>query len=150
MVGTCEFMDIVNTIGFPNYGYGRIMKVGREEMVGLYSAVKQYLSLDHIKRHEWCEAEVEKIVKNFRNSKLFNVSRSFPNEAGQPIPRAQIDIVDEVTKFDDVYNFLINREKGIYVMEEGTNIFYINPMTLYPGEVEEIIVALNEFSERRK
>ncbi len=46
LVGERWFLEIVTRIGFPNYGHGRMMKTGREEIVGLYWAVKEYLEAD--------------------------------------------------------------------------------------------------------
>ncbi len=146
MVGKKELMDIVSSIGFPNYGIGRMMKVGREEMVGLYSAVKQYISLDHQARGNWCEVQVEKFKRAFTDSKTFHAVRSYPNEAGQPIPRVFLEIVDEKMTPEQVHDFLLAGNPSIYANSDGLNGIFINPMSLEEGDSDVIIKRLLEFS----
>lgn len=145
MVGSKEFIDIVASLGFPTYGAGRMLKVGREEMVGLYSALKQYVEMDHEKRATWCENEVQKLMDGLKDSSIFSACRSFPNEAGQPIARALVTIQSEGLSSETVKKMLLEGEPSIYVMTEGTKAFYVNPMTLYLGEMEKILARLREF-----
>ncbi|MCJ7689388.1 MAG: aminotransferase class V-fold PLP-dependent enzyme, partial [Clostridiaceae bacterium] len=145
MVGSDEFISIVKSLNFPTYGIGRMLKVGREELVGLYSAIKQYIDLDHDKRYYWCEDEIKKIEVSFYNHPLFSVERSFPNEAGQPIARAYIKIKDENISFANIQEFMIEGDTSIYIMSEEPGSFYINPMTLCDGEMEKIIDKLKKY-----
>lgn len=145
MVGSDEFISIVKSLNFPTYGIGRMLKVGREELVGLYSAIKQYIDLDHDKRYYWCEDEIKKIEVSFYNHPLFSVERSFPNEAGQPIARAYIKIKDESISFAIIQKFMIEGDTSIYIMSEEPGSFYINPMTLCDGEMEKIIYKLKKY-----
>lgn len=144
MVGKKEFIDIVASLGFPVYGAGRMLKVGREEMVGLYSALKQYMEMDHEKRAQWCEDEVQKLIHGLKDSPVFCAQRSFPNEAGQPIARALVTVHSSEITASAVKDKLMDGDPGIFVMTEGENGFYVNPMTLYPGEVEVILSRLKE------
>lgn len=146
VVGKKEFIDVVASLGFPIYGVGRMLKVGREEQVGLYSALKQYVEMDHNKRAEWCEGEVEKIIKGLIQTRHFKAERSFPNEAGQPIARA-IVYVDGATA-GKVHDALMENNPGIYVMTEGENAFYVNPMTMYDGDAEAVIARLCEIDNK--
>jgi L-seryl-tRNA(Ser) seleniumtransferase len=145
MVGNNGFMSIVKSLNFPTYGIGRMLKVGREELIGLYSAVKQYLNMDHDKRYYWCENEISKLGQSFCNHPLFEVERSFPNEAGQPIARAHVKIKDENISFSDIQNYMIEGDISIYIMSEKPGSFYVNPMTLYDGEMDKIIDKLKSF-----
>ena len=62
VVGQRWLIEAIRPLGNPNAGIGRPMKVGKEEMAGLYAAVKRYLALDHAARRardeqvvaEWC------------------------------------------------------------------------------------------------
>lgn len=148
MVGKKEFIDIVASLGFPVYGVGRMLKVGREEMVGVYTAVKQYVEMDHDERSNWCEKEVAKVIEAMKDSELFSAVRSFPNEAGQPIARAYVEIKNQDLKACQVKERLLEGDPGIFVMEEGERGFYINPMTLYPGEVEVILKRLKKMEDQ--
>ena len=53
-------------------------------MAALYAAVKQYLDIDYGKYQERAEREVQAVIDAFLGSKVFKVSRDFPNESGQP------------------------------------------------------------------
>lgn len=145
MVGSNEFMSIVKSLNFPTYGIGRMLKVGREELVGLYSAIKQYKEMDHDARYDWCEGEIQKMVKAFDKNHLFSVARSYPNEAGQPIARAYVKINDDNVSFEDIHKYMIEGEISIYIMSEEPSSFYVNPMTLYDGEMEMIIEKLKKY-----
>lgn len=145
MLGSKSFLDIVASIGFPNYGIGRMMKVGREEMVGLYSAVKQYVSLDHAARSEWCENQIKILIDGLSGNGLFCVSRCYPNEAGQPIARAFVGLVNKSRAADDLQKHLLEGHPPVHAYTEGHNGVYINPMSLCEGEIEVIIERLKMF-----
>ena len=145
VLGKKEFIDVVSSIGFPNYGAGRMLKTGREELVGLYSALKQYVEMDHEKRADWCEREVRKLIDAFADSSTFFAERDFPNEAGQPIARALVRIKDGKLSSETVKNGMLTGEPSVYLMTNDDSSFFINPMTLYPGETEIIIERLKGF-----
>lgn len=147
MVGQKSFIDVVTNIGFPNYGIGRMMKVGREEMVGLYSAIKQYVQMDHEARYQWCEKEIAKIIDAFADSPIFKVGRSFPNEAGQPIARAFIGLADPEANPNDLQAFLQAGSPPIYAYTENLHGVFVNPMSLRDGEMEVIIERLKLYGK---
>jgi L-seryl-tRNA(Ser) seleniumtransferase len=142
MVGCKELIDRVTAIGFPNYGIGRMMKVGREELAGLYSAIKQYVQMDHPARYEWCEAQIAKLQEALDGKGVFKVRRIFPNEAGQPIARAFLEIVNPQHTPESVREFLRCGNPSIVVFSENLPGIYINPMSLAEGETEIIINRL--------
>lgn len=142
VVGKKSFIDVVASLGFPIYGVGRMLKVGREEQVGLYSALKQYVEMDHEKRAQWCEGEVQKVIDGLAGTKHFKAERSFPNEAGQPIARAIVYV--DGADADKIHDMLMEFNPGVYVMTEGTGAFYVNPMTMYEGDAEYVIKCLCE------
>lgn len=146
MVGKRELTEMVASIGFPNYGVGRMMKVGREELVGLYSAISQYLEMDHQARYHWCEAQIKKIQAACEGSTSFCVERSYPNEAGQPIARAFVRIVADGITPEALCTHMREGDPAVWVNSDGQNGIYINPMTLTQGETEQVIRRLLEFS----
>lgn len=146
IVGNNDLISTIKSLNFPSYGIGRMLKVGREELVGLYSAIKQYISMDHEARYYCCEDEIEKLKAAFDNHPLFSVIRSYPNEAGQPIARAYVKIKDDNVSFEDVQKWMMKGDTRIYIMSEEPGSFYVNPMCLYAGEMELIIKKLEEFS----
>jgi L-seryl-tRNA(Ser) seleniumtransferase len=144
MVGCKELIDRVTAIGFPNYGIGRMMKVGREELAGLYAAIKQYIQMDHQARYQWCEAQIAKLQEALDGKGVFKVSRSFPNEAGQPIARAFLEIRNPRHTPESVREFLRRGRPSIVAYSENQPGIYINPMSLAEGETEIIINRLTD------
>ena len=147
ILGKKDFIEIVAGLGFPTYGVGRMLKVGREEQIGLYSALKQYVEMDHDARAEWCEGEVKKIIDAFADSKCFRPERSFPNEAGQPIARTLVKVITNKFNALDIKEKLLSGTPSIFCMEENEQGFFVNPMTMYEGETEIFIKRLKEIEK---
>ena len=111
-------------------------------MVGILAAVKWYLGLDHegrAARHErwvaeWCAALNQ--IPGVR------AERSFPNGAGQPVPRAKVTL--DVAKLgitgDEVVQRLLDGDPAIAVVPDTRTSIYLNPYTLQPGE-EKVVQA---------
>lgn len=145
MVGKKSFHDVVASIGFPNYGIGRMMKVGREEMVGLYAAIKQYMEMDHDARYQWCEEQIRKLTEALSGITALKVSRSFPNEAGQPIARAFVELAETKRSPEDLQKHLMDNNPPIYTFTEDKNGVFVNPMSLRDGEIDVIAARLKTF-----
>ncbi len=142
IVGKREFMHYVNEIGFPKYGIGRMLKVGREEIVGLTSAVEQYVKLDHARRNAWTEGVVQTLKDRLSHLQGVTVSRSFPNEAGQPMPRAII--THSTMEAELMISLLMAGNPAIITMKAGEHAIFINPMTLEEDEVGQVVSRLRE------
>jgi L-seryl-tRNA(Ser) seleniumtransferase len=122
--------------GSPNHSIGRPMKVGKEEMIGLLMAVQRYLTLDHDARERWCEQVVVDWNEALGQLPGITARRDFPNEAGQPLPRTLVTIDAAVAGIDrdDLVKQLEAGNPIISVAPTGADSFYLNPMTLEPGE----------------
>ena len=142
MVGCKALIDRVTAIGFPQYGIGRMLKVGREELAGLYAAIKQYVSMDHQARYAWCEAQIVALQEALDGKGVFTVRRSFPNEAGQPIARAFLEITNPRFTPEYVQDFLLQGKPPVYAYSENLQGIFINPMSLKAGETDIIIKRL--------
>ena len=145
IVGNKGFLQAVTDIGFPNFGMGRMFKVGREELIGLLSAIEQYLERDEEQYSEDCENMVEFICTELSDSTYFRARRDFPNEAGQPI--ARVRIVPLTMSAEELHNFLLASDPAVFLGVERGALF-INPLTLKHGEVESVLVALKELESR--
>ncbi len=146
IVGRKDLIDAIRLNGSPNHSIGRPMKVGKEEMVGLLKAVELYLAIDQEARASQDEETV--IGWNTRLNAVEGVSasRSFPNEAGQPLPRTAVHIdASKVGKSrDDVVRELMDGDPSIAVATFGDDGIYLNPMTLADGEEETLVERLLE------
>ena len=148
-VGKKEYLDLMSETGFPNYSAGRLMKIGREEILGLYSAIKQYMENDEDARLEWCEEEVKKLQHLLKDSRFFHVERRWPNQAGQPLPRSFVAVnAPEGVTAEDVADRLMDFDPGIYCLTENQPGIFINPMCLSDGDTEYIAEKLLELERR--
>lgn len=147
ITGSKRLLDVARETAFPNYGIGRMLKVGREEIVGLLAAVEQYVSMDHEARAEWCQNQIEVLRKSFSEYRNVEVTDSYPNEAGQPIARAIVSFSREGVTGGDVVERLRVGVPGVFAISAGENGVFINPMTLMPGEIEIIVKRLKGIFE---
>jgi L-seryl-tRNA(Ser) seleniumtransferase len=137
--------DLIEACAFnacPRPFVGRPMKVGKEELVGLMAAVRWYLGLDHVALLQSYEDQVQTVIAAFAEHSHATARRSFPSEAGQPMPRAEV--VLRAHRAADVLQQLREGPPSILLAEAGTNGLYINPQTLREGEIAIIITRLKE------
>lgn len=97
IVGREELIAGCRVHGSPHQRLGRPMKIGKEEMAGLLAAVERYLGLDHPSRMAGFETTVQRWIAALDRRPGVTARRDFPNEAGQPVPRALIAFDAEVT-----------------------------------------------------
>jgi len=140
ILGTRKMIEACAFHASPKPFIGRPMKVGKEELVGLYAAVKWYLHLDHDALMEQYEETVAYFIAELSRSRHVVVERDFPSEAGQPMPRAKVTLDEQalgITR-DEVLALLREGNPSIELAPAGSNGIYINPQTLRAGE-ERII-----------
>lgn len=141
IVGRKDLIEACRINGSPNHSIGRPMKVGKEEMVGLLKAVELYLKRDHEARASQDEEVVAGWCGVLNQFAGIHAERAFPNEAGQPLPRAlvKIDAAQAGISRDEVVKALERGTPSIYVAPSGSDGIYLNPMTLADGE-EQIVL----------
>ncbi len=148
LLGKSGLLDIATGLSFPRYGCGRIMKIGREEMVALYAAIRQYMNADEEKRLLDCENEVAKLVDALNGCENFSAERTWPNQAGQPLPRAFVSLKTSAVTAAQLREMLLTGTPGIICYSENRNGVYVNPMCLAKGEMEQIIARFKEIDNQ--
>lgn len=147
-VGSAELISAMAMNGSPNHSVGRAMKVGKEEMAGLLAAVKRYLALDHEARLLECERTVAKWNSALCQLPGVCAERSWPNEAGQPLPRTRV-VFDPPYDRDAIVAKLMAGEPAIAVASGRSNDIYLNPMSLEPGDAEVVLNRLIDIVNSR-
>ncbi len=144
VLGRKELIEACRVNGSPNHSIGRPMKVGKEEMVGLLAAVKRYLALDHAARASQDEEVVAGWCAELNKVPGLHAERSFPNEAGQPLPRTllTVDANRAGQTRDEIVHQLATGSPAIAVSTAGQDDIYLNPMTLADGEDEIVLQRL--------
>lgn len=141
--------DLIEACAFnacPRPFIGRPMKAGKEEIVGLVTAVRWYLDLDHAGLQQTYEDQVSWILAQFSGMPQVIARRSFPSEAGQPMPRAELVFSKSLLGItrDELLNQLENGDPAISLAPSGTSGVYINPQTLQLGEEMIVVERLKE------
>jgi L-seryl-tRNA(Ser) seleniumtransferase len=142
ILGRQDLIDACALHACPNAYIGRPMKVGKEEMIGLMTAVRWYLDQDEELLIQRYEDQVQYAIEALSALPHVTARRSFPSEAGQPMPRAEI-VLDEGAlgrTRDELLAQLREGEPSIVLAAAGASGVYLNPQTLEPGQ-EEIIAA---------
>jgi uncharacterized pyridoxal phosphate-dependent enzyme len=143
--------DLITACAFnacPRPFIGRPMKAGKEEIVGLMAAVRSYLDLDHAALMQTYEDQVSWIVAAFSGIPHVSARRSFPSEAGQPMPRAEIILSEQSLGIsrDEVLRQLYTGSPAIHLSPAGATGIYVNPQTLQDGQERIIVKRIKEIT----
>ncbi len=146
IVGNKSLIEAIAFNGPPHPFIGRGMKVGKEELVGLLAAIEWYVGQNHEDLQQSYEDQVNYYDEMFADIQGVTVHRSFPSEAGQPMPRTEIRFDEEqlgITR-NEILRQLAEGEPSIDIAGAGANGVLINGQTLMPGEMEIIAQRLKE------
>jgi L-seryl-tRNA(Ser) seleniumtransferase len=150
IVGSRDLVAACVLLGAPHHGIARGFKVGKEEMAGLLAAVQRYVEQDEEARLQWTESFVASLIERLGGPHL-RVERSFPNEAGQPMPRALCRVLGEgaVSRRDDMVALLRSGDPSVEVgvADADADCFYVNPMTVDPDEADALLARLCAVAE---
>ena len=140
MVGTEAMIAAVAVNGSPYQRLARPMKVGKEEMIGLLTAVERYVEVDWMERARRYEETVERWIACFCDVPGLTASRVFPNEAGQPTPRCRLAFSPEVgLTGGEAARLLWEGEPGIAVAVDGEASISMTPELLGEGEEDVVL-----------
>jgi seryl-tRNA(Sec) selenium transferase len=135
----------------PNHSIGRPMKVGKEELAGCLAAVERYVKLDHKARALADEQTVAEWCAAWNQIPGVKAQRSFPNEAGQPLPRVHVTFDAQILGLtrDAIVDALRNGEHQIEVAQGGKEDIFVNPWVLSDAERQIVQNRLAEIVGER-
>jgi uncharacterized pyridoxal phosphate-dependent enzyme len=136
ILGKEKWIESVRANGAPFQRLARALKIGKEEIAGLTTAVEMYLAADHESElREW-----NKIIDFWLNElTLFsNISliTENTNQAGQLIPRLQILFPNDSALI--FVEALQNQDPSIEVVHNSRNKIWLSPDCLQ--DMEEVMV----------
>jgi len=145
IVGSREMIEKCRHLGSPQHGICRSSKVGREEMIGLYTAVKRYLALNHEQNYQRLLNIVRTINSALERTGAFQTYVLDHGPVGQAYPRS-LGIVTGGFSAEKLADLLREHNPGIYIGidTEHKNAIYISPLNLKDDEVETVISVLVE------
>lgn len=144
VVGKKAYVDAVRMNASPNSGIGRGMKVGKEEILGLVTAVDLFLDGEDADDRATWERQANCVVRAV--SGVEGVSAEVLRE-GQPAapdfaPRAYLTFSDAAT-IKPLMDRLKSGEPSIVVRRSGNQVV-VDPMTMREGEAEVVADRLKE------
>lgn len=141
VLGRADLVAACAAHASPNQRLGRPMKVGKEEMVGLLAAVELYLAQDHNARIARFEQIVAAWVDALDDGDGVQARRQFPNEAGQPTPRAVLTLDPARCGITgaELRRRLWEGDPRVAVAPAGEQGISLTPDTLEPGEELTVI-----------
>jgi len=148
VLGAGTIIEGCRAHGSPHHAFGRGMKVGKEETLGLLAAVEWSLDRDETALLAGYEASVTRWVDGLRGLPGVRAERGYPSEAGQPHSRALVHLdPDRGWSVDELATALWDRDPRIAVLVQGGAIA-LNPQTLDPGEDLIVLDALRSLLGR--
>ena len=144
VLGRKELIDMLGVHGPPNPYLARGMKVGKEELCGLLAAVRWFLAQDEEQEAAFYELAVAQVVQAFEGHPAVRARRDWPSEAGQPMPRAALEL-DEARlgrTRDAVIEALWAGDPAVSVADGPGSSILVNPQSLDPEEVPILIEQL--------
>ncbi|MBI1296147.1 aminotransferase class V-fold PLP-dependent enzyme [bacterium] len=140
VLGRKDLIEACRVNGSPNASIGRPMKVGKEELAGCLAAVERYVNLDHKAQALADEQTVAEWCAAWNQIPGVRAQRSFPNEAGQPLPRVLATFDHDTLHLtrDEIVDALRNGEHHIEVALSGKDGIFFNPWVL-TGEERQIV-----------
>ena len=150
MVGTEAMIAAVAVNGSPYQRLARPMKVGKEEMIGLLTAVERYVVVDWRERARQYEETVGQWVRSFNEVPGLTASRLFPNEAGQPTPRCRVAFAPELGLTGaEAVKLLWEGEPGIATAVDGADGISMTPELLGAGEEAVVLERVRALAGAR-
>lgn len=127
----------------PRHGVGRPMKVGREQIVGLLTAIERYVR-DPGADERAGIAELDVTEAALRADGRIPVHRT--HEPTLDVPGLHLDVRAAGAEPDAVVRALAARATPVYVGESEAwrGVLTVNPMALQPGQGAELASALIE------
>ena len=134
----------------PRHGIGRSMKVSKESMVGLMTALERYSQRDHAAEQALWKKQVDDIYNGVRDLTAWRFT-NLPRAAnGQPYPVLQIDsgIDPSGLRVRDLILALRSLPRKILLAEDeqSPNRAYLFTQCLQSGDVEYIVAAIRQIA----
>jgi L-seryl-tRNA(Ser) seleniumtransferase len=143
-----ELMDAEAMPFVPRQGIGRGYKAGKEEIMGLVTALRLFQQRDHAAERATCARRLKILVEQVEDTPFITGEFIEAETLGRALPSARIRI-DEAGLGMDAYAFmraLINGSPSVHPLDrelaQGAILF--NPFGLVEGDAEKIAARCHE------
>lgn len=128
----------------PRQRFGRAMKVGKEEMVGLLTAVELFLEEDHDSRFEQLTAICNTWVTKLAECPRVTAVVEGRNAGGASLPRVRITLNDSALDAREIEKELWEAQPRIAVLVLDAESLCLEPEQLTPAEAQLVSDRLLE------
>lgn len=138
--------SIISCMKLHYKGFGRIMKIGKENMMGLVKAVEQYSKRNEEEIAKKNEAKVDELIEALKDISNIKVAKTF-DEAGRVICRCSVTILPSAKiSAKEVVKELENGSPAIFTRNYYVNqgIISFDPRPMIEGDVEKIAIRMKE------
>ncbi len=149
VVGKKALIDGFAMIAPPNQGVGRSSKAGREEIAGVYTAVKHFLADGVVEaRQKYIDDSCEYIMNELTASGMFRCVKLWPGPTGQTYHWVEAVLTNGASA-EELAAALKAGEPGILVgARRDTNSITINPLNLEPSELDIVVDYTIEYARK--
>ena len=146
LFGKRDLIDAAFMNNSPNQSLGRSHKVSKEEMVGLYTALKILVERDDEAELEEFRDLLAPIYDRLKKIPSLQVSIEF-DENTYRLPTLVISLIAENRKRDpeDIMKELIDGDPSVFLLyDSNLSVFFVNPFNLQADDVDILASRLAE------
>jgi L-seryl-tRNA(Ser) seleniumtransferase len=135
-----SLFDVSDLDGVPRQGIGRPMKVGKEELAGLITALELFVEEDHDALVAEWQAQAERIADGLSGVEGLDWSISGGDKTAVA-PEVVADLGDSDADAADLVSALRREDPRVYVGADGLHEseFTVNPMCLTDEEADYVV-----------
>ena len=144
MVGNGKLIEAARMNGSPASSVGRGMKVGKEELMGLFAAVELFLDGNDSQDYVRWRTDAELITAKLQGIDGVRVTIDEGDELFFPggVPRVRIELLGG--RKAKIYETLLLDGEPSIIMGGWDGGMFVDPMTLQPSEAEQAADRLYE------
>lgn len=130
----------------PRQGIGRGYKAGKEEIVGLVTALRRFVTLDHAAERARWERDLRTIVDGLAQTPHISAELLPAGTLRRSVPHARVRIDADATGMNGT-EFILALKQGdpaIHPLERelADNAIIIHPFCLQPGDAQAIVTRI--------
>jgi L-seryl-tRNA(Ser) seleniumtransferase len=143
LCGRKDLVEACRLQAGPGYGIGRPLKIGKEEIIGLITALEIYIKKDYkVEVYKWNE-KIHYLVSKLNELPNIEVTQTEFDEVDRPVPRARLFFNERKIGHNayEIAKCLRSGEHQIWVQEFelSKGVILLNPVCLANREEELII-----------
>lgn len=138
--------DLTDAAKLHYKGFGRLMKIGKENMMGLVKAIEIYANRDMDAHDAMLENTVDELLAALEGLPYIKVGRSV-DEAGRKITRARVDVLPQCPlTAQQIADRLKAGSPAIYTRDHYLNVgtIFFDPRPMLPGDAKAIGEKMKE------